>query len=119
MSGFSRSPPVPTDGPREEKLDIWGYLLGVDERFPSLSVAVAPDFLAYFLTAGPKGTFRWTVGTAWVSPSGRILGEVHQHRALAAHPLHLGRLGNSIHPPAVADHDLAGGLGVTEGVRCA
>ena len=60
---------MPTEGPREEKLVICGYLLGVDDRFPSFSVAVAPDFLAYFLTAGPKGTFRWTVGTAWVSPS--------------------------------------------------
>ena len=38
---------MPTEGPREEKLVICGYLLGVDDRFPSFSVAVAPDFLAY------------------------------------------------------------------------
>ena len=50
---------------------------------------------------------------------GRILGEVHQHHAFATHPLDLSRLFNPIDHAAVADDDLAGGLGVTEGVRCA
>src|SRR4029450_3149971 len=43
----------------------------------------------------------------------------HQHHALAVYPLYFCGLLDPSHNPSVTNHDLAGGLGAAESVRCA
>jgi hypothetical protein len=43
MSGLSRSPPFPAEGPRDEKPAIWGWVIGVEDRFPCSSLIGAAE----------------------------------------------------------------------------
>src|ERR687885_794276 len=75
MSGLTRSAPVPSAGPRDEKPAICGRGVGLEPVvLPTAkdAVGVAVD-ATYALMAAPATSSTWTVGTEWTSGS-RLLG---------------------------------------------
>ena len=120
-SGFSRSEPVASSGPREENPAICGWassarpvvsLLTRETVMAGLAVTLA-------LMASVAGGFTWTVGTDVLVRVQRGVAEVHQDHADAAAACDFGALGDAVEDAAVTDHDLAGDLGGVQGVRAA
>src|SRR5262245_41111248 len=68
MSGLPRSPPLKSDGPRDEKLATRGASgVGAPETGWIAAVAEPPAEAMYALIAKPDVASRWAVGTKWKS----------------------------------------------------
>src|SRR4029078_10309704 len=70
MSGLPRSPPLKSDGPRDENPATTGASgVGAPETGASEAVAAAPAEAMYALMARPFVLLMWSVGTKWKSAS--------------------------------------------------